>query len=185
MHSSLGRYAVGRSSSSPIHSSIRASITRRVALTLFGFLVTTCAQAVVIRGRVTDALGKAVPGGMVRLVEGGKTVAFAYAEADGSYEIRSSDAGRFTLLGSAGGYLPAIGTDFYGGVTDVLQQDVVLAANTVRQDITVSATGIPTPLPQLTSPVSVTVVPEAVSGSSARRLVSLRCSERTVPISAL
>ncbi|MGA8940030.1 MAG: TonB-dependent receptor, partial [Acidobacteriaceae bacterium] len=44
--------------------------------------------------------------------------------------------------------------DFYGGVTDVLEQDVVLAANTVRQDITVSATGIPTPLPQLTSPVT-------------------------------
>jgi iron complex outermembrane receptor protein/vitamin B12 transporter len=147
MHSSLGRHAVSRS--------IRARITRRIALTLFGFLVSTCANAVVIRGHVTDALGKPVPGGMVRLVKGGKTVAFAYAESDGSYEIRSSDAGRFTLLGSAAGFLPAIGTDFYGGVTDVLQQDVVLAANTVRQDITVSATGIPTPLPQLTSPVSV------------------------------
>jgi vitamin B12 transporter len=155
MHSSLGRHAVSRSFRSSIHSSIRARITRRIALTLFGFLVTTCAQAVVIRGRVTDALGKPVPGGMVRLVEGGKTVAFVYAETDGSYELRSSDGGRFTLLGSAAGYLPAVGTDFYGGVTDVLQQDVVLASNTVRQDITVSATGIPTPLPQLTSPVSV------------------------------
>jgi iron complex outermembrane receptor protein/vitamin B12 transporter len=130
-------------------------MTRRIALSLFGFLITTCAQAVVIRGRVTDALGKPVPNGMVRLVEGGKTVAFAYAEQDGSYEIRSSDAGRFTLLGSAAGYLPAIGMDFYGGTTDVLEKDVVLAANTVRQEITVSATGIPTPLPQLTSPVSV------------------------------
>ncbi len=147
MHSSLGRYAVSRW--------MRARIFRRVALTFLGFLVATCAQAVVIRGRVTDALGKAVPGGMVRLVEGGKTVAFAYADKDGAYEIRSSDSGRFTLLGSAAGFLPAVGTDFYGGATDVLEQDVVLAANTVRQDITVSATGIPTPLPQLTSPVSV------------------------------
>ena len=155
MHSSLGRYAVNRSFSSFIPSSIRARVARRVALCLVGFLVTTCAQAVVIRGRVTDALGKPVPGGMVRLVEAGKTVAFAYAEQDGSFEIRSSDGGRFTLLGSAAGYLPAIGTDFYGGINDVLQKDVVLAANTVRQDITVSATGIPTPLPQLTSPVSV------------------------------
>jgi iron complex outermembrane receptor protein/vitamin B12 transporter len=130
-------------------------MTRRIALILLGFLVTACAQAVVIRGRLTDALGRPVPGGMVRLVEGGKTVAFAYAEQDGSFEIRSSDGGRFTLLGSAAGFLPAVGTDFYGGITDVLQKDVVLAANTVRQDITVSATGIPTPLPQLTSPVSV------------------------------
>ncbi len=120
-----------------------------------GFLISTCAQAVVIRGHVTDALGKPVPRGMVRLVQDGKMVAFAYAETDGSFEIRSSESGRFTLLGSAAGFLPAIGVDFYGGVTDVLQQDVVLAANTVRQEITVSATGIPTPLPQLTSPVSV------------------------------
>ena len=147
MQSFLGRDVASRS--------IRARIARCVALTFLGFLISTCAQAVVIRGRLTDALGKPVPRGMVRLVQGGKTVAFAYAETDGSFEIRSSDSGRFTLLGSAAGFLPAIGLDFYGGVTDVLQQNVVLAANTVRQEITVSATGIPTPLPQLTSPVSI------------------------------
>ncbi len=135
--------------------SLRVRLTRRVALALLGFLLSTSAQAVVIRGLITDALGKPLPGGMVRLVQGGKVVALAYAQPDGSYEIRSSEAGRFTLLGSATGFLPAIGMDFYGGVTDVLEQNVVLAANTVRQDITVTATGIPTPLPQLTSPVSV------------------------------
>ena len=141
-----------RAAASP---SFRARFTRRVALTLLGFLLSTTAEAVVVRGRVTDALGKPLPGGMVLLVEGGKVVAIAYANPDGTYEIRSSDAGRFTLLGSANGFLPAIGVDFYGGATDVLEQDVVLAVNTVRQDITVTATGIPTPLPQLTSPVSI------------------------------
>jgi len=114
-----------------------------------------CAHAVVVRGRVTDALGKPQPGAQVRLIEAGKVVALAYAGPDGSYELRSSDAGRFTLLGSARGFLPAIGQDFYGRATDVIEQDVVLAANTVRQDITVTATGIPTPLPQLTAPVTV------------------------------
>ncbi len=155
MHSSRGRSAVSRSFRSFFSFSISAVVMRRVAFTLLGFLVANCAQAVVIRGRVTDALGKSLPGGMVRLVEDGKVVAIAYAQPDGSYEIRSSDAGRFTLLGSAAGYLPGIGVDFYGGATDVLEQEVVLAADTVRQEITVSATGIPTPLPQLTSPVSV------------------------------
>jgi vitamin B12 transporter len=136
--------------------SSRARFTQRLVFTLLlGFIASTCAQAVVVRGHVTDALSKPVPGGMVRLVEGGKVVAIAYAGSDGSYEIRSSDAGRFTLLGSAPGFLPAVGVDFYGGATDVLSQDVVLAANTVHQDVTVTATGIPTPLPQLTSPVSV------------------------------
>ena len=134
---------------------LRARIFRRVGCTLLALAFSNLAEGVVIRGHVTDALGKPVPGGMVRLVEAGKIVAFVYADQTGSYEIRSSDEGRFTLLGSAGGYLPGIGVDFYGGQTDVLEQDVVLAANSVHQDITVSATGIPTPLPQLTSPVSV------------------------------
>jgi vitamin B12 transporter len=136
--------------------SLRARFVRRAALTLLSWILTaTCAQAVVIRGHVTDALGKPVPGGKVSLVQGGKTVAFAYAGADGAFELRSSEAGRFTLLGAAGGFLPGVGLDFYGGATDVLEQDVVLAANTVRQDVTVSATGIPTPFPQLTSPVTI------------------------------
>ena len=136
--------------------SLRARYSRRVALTLLTIsMLAFSAQAVVIRGRVTDALGAPVARGRVQLVERGKVIAIAYADVDGSYELRSADGGRFTLLGSAPKFLPAIGQDFYGGPTDVLQQDVVLATNTVRQDITVSATGIATPLPQLTVPVTV------------------------------
>ena len=112
------------------------------------------AHAVVLRGRVTDPLGKAVPGARVQLVENGKVVAVAYADPKGAYEIRSGDAGRFTLLGSAGGYLPGIGQDFYGGSTDVIDQDVVLSTTAVQQQVSVTASGLPTPLPQLTAPVT-------------------------------
>jgi iron complex outermembrane receptor protein/vitamin B12 transporter len=142
---------------SPGRSSAQVSLrgSARVALTFLLLLCAVSAQAVVVRGRVTDALGAPVPGGKVQLVSGTNGVAFAYAQADGSYEIRYAEGGRFTLLGTAGGFLPSVGLDFYGGPTDVIEQDVVLAANTVRQDVTVTATGIPTPLPQLTSPVSV------------------------------
>jgi vitamin B12 transporter len=136
--------------------SLRARVLRRVAFTVMVWsLSAVFAEAVVIRGRVTDALGRPVPGGRVQLVEAGKVVALAYAGPDGSYEIRFSGSGRFTLLGSAGGFLPGIGEGFYGRALDVLQQNVVLAANTVRQEITVSATGLPTPLPQLTAPVTI------------------------------
>ncbi len=117
--------------------------------------VMACAPAwgVVIRGRVTDPLGRAIPGARVQLVETGKVVSIAYANPDGTYELRSGDGGRFTLLGSAGGYLPGIGTDFYGGVTDVVSQDVVLSTTTVQQQVSVTASGLPTPLQQLTAPV--------------------------------
>jgi vitamin B12 transporter len=117
-------------------------------------LFTAAAHAVVVRGHLTDAYGKPLSGGQVRLSHGGQIVAIASAGPDGAYELRAADAGRFTLLGSATGYLPGIGSDFYAGVTDVLEQEVVLARDTVKQDITVSATGLPTPLPQLTAPVS-------------------------------
>ncbi len=113
------------------------------------------AQAVVVRGRVTDPLGRGLAGASVQLIEDGKAVARSRTAPDGSYELRSGDAGRFTLLGSAGGFLPGIGEDFYGGATDVLSRDVVLAVDSVRQQVSVSATGLPTPLPQLTAPVAV------------------------------
>jgi vitamin B12 transporter len=137
--------------------SFRSRPSRRAFFTVVATtLLAASAHAVVVRGRVTDSLGRPVVNGQVRLVEDGKVVAIAYADrVDGSFELRSSDSGRFTLLGSGVGYLPAIGIDFYGGVTDVLEQDVVLAQNTVRQDVSVTATGLPTPLPQLTSPVTV------------------------------
>jgi vitamin B12 transporter len=132
---------------------------RRFAFTLiFSSLLAATANAVVVRGRVTTPLGAAVPGARVQLVEAGKVIAVVYAGADGSFEIRTGDAGRFTLLTSAGGFLPAVGDDFYGGAEDVIAKDVAIATNTVRQEVTVTATGIPTPLPQLTAPVS--VIPE-------------------------
>jgi len=136
-----------------------ARLLRRFAFTFFFlFLLATSARAVVVRGRVTTALGTAIPGARVQLVENGKAIAQGTAGADGSFEVRTGNAGRFTLLASAGGFLPSIGEDFYGGAEDVITQDAVLATTTVRQEVSVTATGIPTPLPQLTAPVS--VIPE-------------------------
>ena len=135
--------------------SARAFFPSRRALPLLRWLACVLpAAAVVIRGRVTDPLGKAVAGARVQLVEGGKVVSIAYATRMARMRLRSGDAGRFTLLGSAGGYLPGIGQDFYGGTTDVVAQDVVLSTTTVQQQVSVTATGLPTPLPQLTAPVT-------------------------------
>ena len=130
-------------------------ISRIFLSTFLVTLLTLPAGAVIIRGRVTDALGKPVPNARVQLIKQGQVAAIGYADRDGAYEIRSADSGRFTLLGSAGGFLPSIGQDFYGGVTDVMQRDVVLSAVSVQQAVSVSATEIPTPLPQLTAPVTV------------------------------
>jgi vitamin B12 transporter len=136
--------------------SLRKRLATRVLLsTIASGLLSIPARAVIIRGHVTDALGKPVPNARVQLIEKGNVAAIGFSDTDGAYEIRSADAGRFTLLGSAGGFLPSIGHDFYGGATDVLEHDVVLSAVSVQQAVSVSATEIPTPVPQLTAPVTV------------------------------
>src|SRR5579875_809177 len=118
----------------------RHSIAHVLLSSIAPLLLSIPAHAVIVRGRVTDALGKPLPGARVQLIEGGQVAAIGYATADGSYEIRSADAGRFTLLGSSGGFLPAIGQEFYGGATDILEHDVVLSAVTVQQAVSVAAT---------------------------------------------
>ena len=50
--------------------------------------------------------------------KGKKAVAVGIADADGAYEIRSTEAGRFILLTSSAQFFPGISADFYGGSTD-------------------------------------------------------------------
>jgi iron complex outermembrane receptor protein/vitamin B12 transporter len=135
---------------------LRFNCKQRAASIIFiALAASTAARAVVVRGHVTDASGRPLPASIVRLIEGGKVAAIAYADSDGAYEIRSADGGRFTLLGSARGFLPGVGTSFYGGETDVLQQDVVLAINTVHQEVSATETRLTVPLPQLASPLTI------------------------------
>lgn len=112
------------------------------------------AGAVVVRGTVTDQFGAPVPGARVQLIQGKNTASFTMAGSDGSFEIRSGDSGRFLLLTSARTFAPNIGTDFYGGKTDVVLRTVVLSPDVVRTEVSVTATGTPTPLAQLTAPVT-------------------------------
>jgi iron complex outermembrane receptor protein/vitamin B12 transporter len=124
-----------------------------------GLLVVLAAQAraVVVRGVVTDALGRPVVGARVQLIQGPKPVAIGVAGIDGTYEIRSTESGRFVLLTSAAQFYPGIGQPFYGGSTDEVTQDVVLEANSVHEEVTVTATGVPTPVPQTSA--AVTLIP--------------------------
>ena len=62
-------------------------------------------RAVVVRGLVTDALGKPIPAARVQLIQGPKVVAVGIAGPDGAYEIRYADAGRFVLLTSAATFI--------------------------------------------------------------------------------
>ncbi|MGA1981458.1 MAG: TonB-dependent receptor plug domain-containing protein [Acidobacteriaceae bacterium] len=144
---------------------LRASALRRCS-TLAAFLLLPSlllvsvppARAVVVRGVVTDPLGLPVSGARIQLIQGQKAVAIGIAGADGAYEIRSTLAGRFVLLTSAATFAPGIGKDFYGGSTDDITQNIVLEIAAVHAEITVTATGVPTPVQQSSS--AVTLIPD-------------------------
>lgn len=123
---------------------------------VFGLLALSAAsvQAVIVRGKVTDPLGAAVPGARVRLMQNGSVAGTATAGADGTFEIRSAEGGRFRLVTAAATFATGIGQDFYGGRTDVLTRDVTLKINTVTADVTVTATGIATPIEQSSSAIN-------------------------------
>jgi iron complex outermembrane receptor protein/vitamin B12 transporter len=141
---------------SAFHLHSRRSFVARAASTLALLCaVAPSARAVVVRGTVTDPLGAVVIGARVQLVQGSTVIAFARSGVDGAFEIRSSSRGRFRLLTSAATFTPAIGEDFYGAATDVVTQNTVLEIASVTESVTVTATGISTPLQQASSAVSV------------------------------
>ena len=141
---------------------LRGSALRRLSM-LAAFLLLTHlfaapALAVVVRGVVTDALGRPVRGARIQLIQGKSAVAIAIADSDGAYEIRSTEAGRFFLLTSSAQFFPGIGAGFYGGSTDEITQNIVLEAASVHEDVTVTATGLPTPVEQTSA--AVTLIPD-------------------------
>ena len=122
------------------------------------FVPASSAHAIIVRGTVTDPLGAVVAGAKVQLIYGKKVAAFAVTDPDGTFEIRSADQGRFILLTSAATFTPGISEGFYGSRSSVIERNVILEVGSVSAEVTVTATGIPTPLQQVSSPV--VIIPE-------------------------
>ncbi len=136
---------------------LRRFETPRLLSVIFAFIlitISTSAYAVIVRGTVSDPLGAVIPNARVQLIQGTAVAAQAISNPDGSFEIRSAGSGRFVLLTSAAGFSPGIGNDFYGGRTDIIVRDVTLEIASVTTEMTVTATGIPTPLQQASSAIS-------------------------------
>jgi vitamin B12 transporter len=137
---------------------IAALLRLSCILALFAFTVIS-AHAVIVRGIVTDPLGYPVAHARVQLVQGKSVAAFTVTAPDGTYEIRSTAPGRFSLLTTAATFSPGIGQDFYGGRTDVVTRNIVLEVASITEQVSVTATGIPTPIQQISS--AVTLIPQS------------------------
>lgn len=117
-------------------------------------LTASVAHAVVVRGIVRDPLGRPVTVAHVRLVKGTQVVATTVTQPDGSFEIRSTEDGRFLLIADAPTFSPQVSDSFYGRPLDVVQKNLQLTISPIKQDITVTATGEPTPVQQTSASVS-------------------------------
>lgn len=141
-----------------MHASARPSaapaLLRRLLSVAALFFTAASSQAVIVRGTVTDPLGAAVPGAHVQLIQGKNVQAEVSSGSDGSFEIRSTASGRFVLLASAATFTRGISPGFYGGRTDVVTRNVTLEIAAVTAQITVTATGIPTPIQQASSAIN-------------------------------
>src|SRR5438445_13764148 len=122
-------------------------------------LLTLPAKAVIIRGTVTTPFGVPLGNARVQLIQGKGLAAFAVTQMDGTYEIRSTAGDRFVLLTSAAPYIPSIGQDFYGSRTAVITRNIVMQYTTVTPQLAAMASGIPTPLQQI--PSAITLIPQS------------------------
>jgi vitamin B12 transporter len=132
------------------------------------------ARAVIVRGKVTNSFGAPVAFARVQLVYNRKVAAYILSGADGTYEIRSTARGRFVLLTSSTIFTPSVGQAFYGGRTEVITRNIVMEYSTVTAQLAVTASGLPTPVNQLSSPV--TLIPQLALATQFSILNDLRQS---------
>jgi vitamin B12 transporter len=121
---------------------------------LFLILFTAFARAAIVRGTVTNSLGIPVVHANVMLLQNSQVVAIAVTRFDGTYQISSSTSGRFYVLVSASNFKQITTLSFYAGTADSHQEDIVLESSNARQEMVVSATGLPTPEAQISSAVT-------------------------------
>lgn len=142
---------------------------------IFLAVISTSLHAVTVHGTVTDPLGAVIPNAIVALVHDGRVVVTVKTRFDGSYSIVSPLSGRFYVLAGGHSFRQVTTKSFYGGKLDNVKQNVTLEPAFVRQQVIVSATGMPTPQAQVSAPVS------AISAAEFRNRASIVDALRQMP----
>jgi outer membrane cobalamin receptor len=133
------------------------------------------AEAARLSGRVIDPDGKAVPNAEVVLSGPSATPLKTHTTADGSFELATLDAGRYTVVASAPGLVSDAHTIDVGSSPASL--DIAMHLTAVNETLVVSAAQVDQPLSR--TPDSVTVI----SGREidAKQQFTLAAAMRSVP----
>jgi iron complex outermembrane receptor protein/vitamin B12 transporter len=113
------------------------------------------ANASQIRGVVTDSLGAIVPQANVELLENGKVISSTVADQEGKFLLQPSTSGRYQVRVTASSFASTVSDPVYLAEAQTAQVNVVLAAGKRIEQVTVTATGTPTPQAQTGSAVTI------------------------------
>src|SRR5262249_48633930 len=118
------------------------------------FFCAGAAQASTIRGRVTDPLGAAVTNAQAQLLDATRPTATASHASPGSYALRDAKAGRFRLHAAAATFSPTDSESFFVADKETAVRNIVLALPEIRQEVVVTANGVPTAQAQVGASVA-------------------------------
>jgi vitamin B12 transporter len=108
-----------------------------------------------LRGRVIDPLGAAVPNAAVTLVQDTKDLSETHTNQEGVFEFAVSASGRYALHVEASGFQEQESAPVFVRAGGTVNIDVSLQIGTISQQIVVSATGAEIPDAQVGASVSV------------------------------
>jgi vitamin B12 transporter len=114
-------------------------------------------QAGKLRGAVHDPLGAVVTNASVDLIRNDRVVASTETDDEGAFAFDIGASGRYSIRASAPSFQPATSPIIYLSTTSGAELKVTLGTPTLTQQVTVTATGSPTPEAQ--TGASVTVIP--------------------------
>ena len=112
----------------------------------------------VLRGTVTDPLGAVVAGADVELLHNQQAVAAAKTDGQGNYILEPPAAGRYQIRAGAASFQTKVTDAVYISRSSEARVNITLSPGTLTEQITVTATGTPTPEAQIG--YSVTVLTE-------------------------
>jgi iron complex outermembrane receptor protein/vitamin B12 transporter len=110
-------------------------------MALLFFLPSLVATAAIVRGTVTDTLGRPVLGATVVLIQRGKILQTENTSADGTFQFTTGKSGFFFLIATGNHLRLLVVPSFSAGTYDVIERKLVLEPEWVREHIVTSATG--------------------------------------------
>jgi len=133
----------------------KASRTFTTRLLLSYLWLAAGAQASTIRGRVTDPLGAGVANAQVQLLDNNRPVATTGSDSAGNFELRDVKAGRFRLRAAAATFSATDSDSFFITDKETAVRNIVLPLPEIRQEVVVTATGVPISQAQVGASVAV------------------------------